>query len=163
MPLNSLIKGMSRRSKQQPIAPLAADENYWQNFISHRFGNLEAVEKVIEKRSPSPSPPDEMEVFISRVAERLAPMPAATPLPGEMERILRIREEVKRELRDLMEGRIGLGDWFTRTRRNFNLRSYELGRIIYDALEGLRSREAREMRDQWLNYLSSEMRGYGVA
>jgi hypothetical protein len=143
---------MSRRAKQQ-ITPLEPDEGYWQKFISSRFGSLESVEKVAEKRK-EPSPvSDEMRIFAERLIYALCP-PEKGYSPG-------IVREVK-SIYDVLSGTKDFEEWFTNVRRMLSLKSFQLAGVLYQCLEGLRSKEARQLQEEWRNFIASELKGYGM-
>jgi hypothetical protein len=104
----------------------------------------------------------EILTFIERVADKLT-NPKGLPLtPEQQARVDKVKEQIRKDLLDVLEGRKDLAEWFTTTRQNFNLKSYELAEIIYQSLEGLRSKEAQDLRDQWLQFIIAERRGYGL-
>jgi hypothetical protein len=145
---------MSKRTKQQ-TTPLEPDEQYWTRFISHRFGSLESVEKVAEKKSlKEPSPvSDEMRIFAERLIYALCPPEKAyAPI---------IIKTVK-TIYNVLEGTKDFAEWFTEVRQALSLKNYQLASVIYQCLEGLRSREARELQEQWRGYIQAELKGYGV-
>jgi hypothetical protein len=53
-------------------------------------------------------------------------------------------------------------EWFTNVRQMLGLKTYQLASIIYQCLEGLKSPEAKQIREDWLAYIRAEMRGYGL-
>ncbi len=144
--------------------------NYWTEFL--RKMNLvgpimeeaEEITRQAVKRPPPPSLEPDMETFINRVAEKVASAPESITLtPAEQMRLNQARQEIKNSLRDVLNGKTPLNEWFTKTRQQFNLRSYELAQIMYESLDGLKSREAKDLRDQWFQFLAAEKRGYGLA
>ena len=50
---------------------------------------------------------------------------------------------------DVFEGKTTLDKWFNKTRRDLGKHAIDLTQILYDSLEGLQSKEAREMRAQY--------------
>lgn len=107
-----------------------------------------AIEGVYEMTAAVPSEsgldPD-MVVFIRRLNEVLI------PLEGEdresRARGLKVRNQLKRELTDVFEDRAEWNDWFDRWRQNLNIHSKVFAKVIFDALEGLKSPEAQQMRE----------------
>jgi hypothetical protein len=96
----------------------------------------------------------ELKVFGERVINALcAPEKGYSPV---------IVREVK-TIYDVLEGRRDFEEWFTKVRQALSLKNYQLAKVLYDCLEGLRSQEARQLREQWYSYLASETRGYGLA
>jgi hypothetical protein len=144
---------VSKRSQKQQLTPLQADDQYWTRFISHRFGSLESAEKVAEKRrEPSPVS-DEMRIFAERLIYALCP-PEKAYAPVIVKTV--------KTIYDVLNGTKDFAEWFTEVKQTLSLKNYQLASVIYRCLEGLRSREARELRDQWYGYIQSELRGYGV-
>lgn len=107
-----------------------------------------AVEGVYEMVQAVPSEsglsPD-MVTFIIRLNDALI------PLEGEdresRARGLKVREQLRRELTDVFEDRAEWNDWFDRWRQNLNLHSKVFAKVVFDALEGLKSPEAQQMRE----------------
>ena len=64
---------------------------------------------------------------------------------------------------EVLEGKKDFTEWFAEVRQALSLKSYQLAKILYDSLEGLKSREARDLREQWYDFIVAEMRGYGVS
>lgn len=96
----------------------------------------------------------EMKIFAERVINSLLQPEKGTPNP--------LAVKNAQTIYDVLEGRKDFKEWFIETRRNFNLRSYELASIIYNALDGLRSEEAVELREQWKNFVIEEAKRYGL-
>jgi hypothetical protein len=143
---------MSRRTKQQ-ITPLQPDDQYWARFIQHRFGSLESVEKVAEKRrEPSPVS-DEMRIFAERLIYALCP-PEKAYAPVIIKTV--------KTIYNVLEGTKDFAEWFTEVKQTLSLKNYQLASVIYQCLEGLRSREARELQEQWRGFIQAELRGYGL-
>lgn len=143
---------MSKRNVRQ-LAPLQPDESYWERFISHRFGSLETVEKVVEKRKESAPVSDEMRIFAERLIYALCP-PEKAYAPVIVKTV--------KTIYDVLNGAKDFAEWFTEVKQALSLKNYQLAKVIYDCLEGLRSKEARELREQWLGYIQAELKGYGV-
>jgi len=144
---------MSRRSQKQQLTPLQADESYWQKFIFHRFGSLETVEKVAEKRREPSLVSDEMRIFAERLIYALCP-PEKAYAP--------IIVKTVKTIYDVLNGTKDFAEWFTEVKQALSLKNYQLASVIYQCLEGLRSREARELQEQWRGYIQAELKGYGV-
>ena len=147
-----------RSSRQQPqLTPVQPSESYWEEFIQRRFGSLyaETAQRIaspsIEKSKRKVE--GEMKIFAERLIYTLCP-----PEKGYAPIIVKTVKSIY----DVLEGRKDFGEWFTEVRQALSLKSYQLAQIIYQCLEGLRSREARELREQWFNFMQAEMRGYGM-
>jgi hypothetical protein len=95
----------------------------------------------------------ELKIFAERVIYTLCP-----PEKGYAPVIVK---EIKK-IYDVLEGKGDFADWFTKVRQMLSLKNYQLAKTLYDCLEGLRSEEAKQLRQEWLSYLSSEMKGYGL-
>ncbi|MEM0111354.1 MAG: hypothetical protein QXK90_01165 [Candidatus Parvarchaeota archaeon] len=153
-----------RQAFEQAQSP-ADDENWWLSFLKSK-GLISVASppplSITEHKSSSDEISPDMRTFIERVAERLTPISRYASI-DEIKRIQQIREDVKRQLANVLGGKMDLREWFTKTRQTFNLRSYELARILYESLDGLHSAEARQLRDQWFQYMVAEMKGYGLA
>jgi hypothetical protein len=63
---------------------------------------------------------------------------------------------------DVLNGTKDFAEWFTEVKQALSLKNYQLASVIYECLQGLRSKEARELRDQWYGYIQAELKGYGV-
>lgn len=131
--------------------------SYWERFLASRnlIGlvseeELEEVEtqasETIRTGTERELSPD-MFIFVYRVAERL------TPLQGLDEdsrrRALKIREQFRRELTSVFVGNEDFNDWFSRTKTQLGLHLITFTKILYECLEGLKSQDARELRDEY--------------
>lgn len=96
----------------------------------------------------------EMKVFAERVISALCP-PEKAYAPV-------IVREVK-NIYDVIEGKADFEGWFTKVRQLLSLKNYQLAKVLYDCLEGLRTREARQLREEWYSFIQAEMKGYGIA
>ena len=95
----------------------------------------------------------EMKIFAERLIYTLCP-----PEKGYAEVVVK---EVK-SIYDVLEGRKDLAEWFKNVRQLLSLKTYQLAGVIYQCLEGLKSPEARQLREEWLQYLKAELKGYGL-
>jgi hypothetical protein len=116
---------------------------------------VESVQRVAPRQAEQSesSLPGELRIFAERLIYALCP-----PDKGYAPKLV---EEV-RTIYDVLEGRRSLDEWFTSVRQMLGLKPYQLAAVIYQCLDGLRSKEARELRDQWYGYLQAELKGYGV-
>jgi hypothetical protein len=125
----------------------------------------------IRPEQPAASPPSTSPQARAEVKE------AFLPLTGELkifaERVINTlcpREQgyspvIVREVRaigEVLEGRRDFAEWFTKIRQMLSLKNYQLAKTLYDCLEGLRSQEAKELREQWGSFIQAEMKGYGL-
>lgn len=155
---------MSKRNVRQQLAPLQPDESYWQKFILHRFGSLENLENkrsIVSKAENEGGKLDrDMEIFAYRLAERL------TPLDGldfeARQRALKVREQYRRQLERVLMGYESFEDWFSRTRTERGLHFVDFAQMIYESLQGLTSREARALREQYAEFLLKLKSAYSV-
>lgn len=84
--------------------------------------------------------------FVRKVSEILTPLKGYEDDRGFVARALKVRNQFKQELTDVFEGRKKFQEWYDSTRTSLGMRDDQMDRVIYDALEGLRSPEAVEMR-----------------
>ena len=101
-------------------------------------------EMVAAVPSESGLHPD-MVVFVRRVVETLAPIKEGDEREI-INRVLKVRNQFKRELTHVFEGKKKFQEWYDGTRTSLGMRDDQMDRVIYDALEGLSSPEAIEMR-----------------
>lgn len=95
-----------------------------------------------------PNADQELTVFINRVAQKL--MPIYNDYDIKMKNTLMAnRTKIVKELNAVFEGKDSLDRWFTRTRRNYGKHAIDMTKILYDSLNGLRSTEARQLRNQY--------------
>ncbi len=132
---------------QCPTSELYFKSPYTQGLLASSL-NMEVVSESSQpviSSSPQSLNPD-MTIFVNQVVERL------TPLDGldrdARYRALKIRVQERQELTDVLNGKTKMTDWFTKARREANIKEYELVQILYECLEGLRSEEARELKKQ---------------
>lgn len=81
--------------------------------------------------------PAEMKLFIERVAAKL--------MPGDS----RQREKIQQGLEDCMLGKRTFNDWFNNTGVDCGIQSYNLLKILREALDGLTSPQANELRKEY--------------
>jgi len=84
--------------------------------------------------------------FVRRVAEALTPLKGYENDRGFVTRALKVRNQFKQELTDVLEGKRELLDWYDKTRTALGKHHTEMDKILYDALEGLRDPETVELR-----------------
>ena len=108
-----------------------------------------AVEGVYEMVAAAPSEsglhPD-MVKFVRRLSEILTPLKGYEDDRGFVTRALKVRSQFKQELTDVFMGKRKLQEWYDSTRTSLGMRDDQMDKVIYDALEGLSSPEAIEMR-----------------
>ena len=131
--------------------------DYWTEALT-KLGLLSPITEEATQTSATPEEAKqtvtgEMKIFAERLIYTLCP-----PEKGYAPIIVKTVKSIY----DVLEGRKDFGEWFTQVRQALSLKSYQLAQIIYQCLEGLRSREARELREQWFNFMQAEMKGYGL-
>lgn len=102
----------------------------------------EVTAQIIE---PEVTP--DQSTFINRIVEKLA---STTGLTGEAkDRALKVQEQFRRELTGVFKGEKDFNNWFDEKRTQLGLHTYTLTNIIYDSLAGLKSPEAKSLREQY--------------
>ena len=135
------------------------DENWWLSTLKNIYGlDVQRLKQgeTITTRETTPAGhkvEGELKIFAERLIYALCP-----PDRGYASALV---QKVK-SIYDVLEGRKDFAEWFTEVRQALSLKSYQLAAVIYQCLDGLRSREARELRDQWFGFMQAELRGYGV-
>jgi hypothetical protein len=142
-----------RRRRNSASIPI----DYWTEALT-KLGLLSPITEEVTQASATPEEAKptitgEMKIFAERLIYSLCP-----PEKGYAPIIVKTVKSIY----DVLEGRKDFGEWFTQVRQALSLKSFQLAQIIYQCLEGLRSREARELREQWFNFIQAELRGYGV-
>jgi hypothetical protein len=95
----------------------------------------------------------EMKIFAERLIYTLCP-------PDKKYADIIVREV--KSIYDVLEGKKDFMEWFTKVRQMFSLKTYQLAGIIYQCLDGLKSPEAKQLQQEWYEYLRAELRGYGL-
>lgn len=104
------------------------------------------IKKTEEELKP------DMVTFISRVAEKLAP---TTGLDKEAEsRALKVQEQIRKDLANVFLGKSKYEEWFNQTKTQHGLHVYTFTKLLYDALEGLNSSEAKSLQTDYNQALS---------
>jgi hypothetical protein len=106
-----------------------------------------------------PSADRELTVFINRVAQKLMPIYNDYDIKTK-NLLMKNRAQIIKELNNVFDGKEPLEKWFTRTRRTYGKHTIDLTKILYDSLEGLKSKEAREMRQQYEQALQTIQNQY---
>jgi hypothetical protein len=162
-----MSKSRSRRGRRTVPAssdsPSSGSGDYWEDFL--RIKGLRGMVPAEELYSygysggsgpaagAGAAPSGELRIFAERLIYALCP-----PEKGYAPLIVK---EVK-SIYDVLAGRKDFSEWFKNVRQMLSLKGYQLASVIYDCLEGLRSKEARELRDQWFGYIQAELKGYGL-
>lgn len=109
-----------------------------------------------------PDADHDLRVFINRVGEKVVPI-HADYTPAIKKSLTYTRSRVKKELAAVFGGKQTFDKWFTKTRRDLAIHQIDLTQILYDSLEGLQSREARDMRKQYEQALLAIKASYNPA
>ena len=80
--------------------------------------------------------------------------------PQIKQQLFRNQAKIRQELNSVFEGKMSLDKWFNKTRRDLGKHAIDLTQILYDALEGLQSKEAREMRANYAQALAAVQQQY---
>ena len=96
------------------------------------------------KTSFAPAVKGDMKVFAERVIATLCP-----PEQGYSPVVVK---EV-RKIYDVLEEKEDFAEWFTKVRQMLSLKNYQLAKTLYDSLEGLKSQEAKELKEQWYSFV----------
>lgn len=147
--------------------PKKVTTNYWANFL--RSKNLIGVvtadmEAPAAASQPARSPPSidpDMETFITRVVETLIPVHADYSAQAKAS-LLANRKKYREGLLNVLNGRGSLERWFNRTRNELGLHAITLTKILYESLKGLRNKDARMLRAQFGETLSTMSQIYQV-
>ena len=89
----------------------------------------------------------DMVAFINRVAEALTPIAGYEGDRAFVSRALKVRNQFKRELVEVFEGKRKFQDWYNSTRTGLGKNEREMDEIIYEALSGLSDPDAVSMRE----------------
>ena len=100
----------------------------------------------------------ELEIFISRVAERLAPIEGLDAQAST--RALRVQRQFHRELTDVLSGKQNFDKWFNETAVTLGLHTLTFIEILRQCLEGLQSQEVKKLRIEYDEYLNKLQRAY---
>ena len=119
-----------------------------------------AAEGVYEMASSVPSKQglsSDMVTFINRIIEGIAPLKG---LDREATtRALKVRGEFNRELTRILEGEGDFDEWYTRTASDLGINDRIMTKILFDALEGLKSPEAKNLREVYGKIMQRSMFG----
>jgi hypothetical protein len=153
---------MPRRKKAVIETTPIVTGNYWDDVLiklGYRLPYLPLEQLELQPTQQASQTPtsssmhDEMRIFAERLIYALCP-----PDKGYASKIV---QEVK-SIYDVLEGRKDFDEWFRNVRQMLSLKPYQLAAVIYQCLEGLKSKEAKELKDQWYSYLQTELKGYGL-
>ena len=120
---------------------------------------------LLSKFTPKAMPieiPDadkDLETFIQRVVDKLVPIHADYS-PANKKALTETRTKIQGEIEAVFNGKQTLEKWFIKTRKMLGIHQIDFTKILYDSLEGLRSKEAREMRTQYAEALTTLQQSY---
>jgi len=145
--------------KKINATPLQPSPEYWSQFLeSQGLSGLPSQSKL--KTSPfnkketfQPTVEGSAELtsdqwrFIHRVAEALVPISGYSP--DIKKKLIRTREIYRKGLEDVFKEKRDFKEWFIDTRRKCAMQEVELMAVLHECLQGLQSKEARELREQF--------------
>jgi hypothetical protein len=141
-------------------APTVTAENYWDDILvklGYKLPYLPLEQVTVQAtQQPIPAKPsmsDDMRIFAERLIYALCP-PEKAYAPVIVKTV--------KTIYDVLNGAKDFTAWFTEVKQALSLKNYQLASVIYECLEGLRSKEAKELREQWYGYIQAELKGYGV-
>jgi len=105
-----------------------------------------------------PDTDKELEIFISRVAERLAPTEGLDAQATA--RALRVQQQFRKELNSVFSGRQNFDKWFNKTAVSLGIHTLTFIEILRQCLEGLQSQEAKRLRKEYDEYLNRLQHAY---
>jgi len=93
----------------------------------------------------------DMTTFITRLAQNLAPTEGLSE--DAVPRALKVQERYRKELRNVFLGKEDFNKWFDKTRTERGLHMLTFTKMIHDCLTGLKSPEAKSMREEYAQAL----------
>lgn len=96
----------------------------------------------------------DMSLFVRRVAEALTPIKGYEGDRGFVTRALRVRQQFRNDLTDMLNGKRTFQEWYDSTRSGLGKSERDMDEIIYNALEGLSEPEAIDMRNMFEHKLT---------
>jgi len=115
--------------------------------------------RAVEAGSPEPVVENDIQLFIDRVTQRVVPIHEDYN-PDVKRKLQAVRQRYRKELVDVFNGKNSLKKWFNRTRRDMGLHQIDLTRILYESLKGLKSSEARDLRNHYAQTLQTMVSTY---
>jgi len=144
MPRKSVLR---KSGDHRPVT--APSERYWHDFLRtlNLVGLVPSAELETPRREEHEGIEQGMQTWAYRVAERL------TPLDGLSEegrgKALKVREQFRKEILDVLLGREDYNAWFDRTRTKLGLHMITFIKMLYECLEGLRGEGAKSLRAEY--------------
>jgi hypothetical protein len=93
--------------------------------------------------------PTDMRIYINRVAEALTPLKGHEEDRAFVARALKVRSQFRRELTEIFEGKGDFDKWYNETASNLGIQDKVMAKMMFDSLEGLKSPEAKQLRDMY--------------
>ena len=154
---------MRRSSKKSASPPIdytsASSDEFWALFLKSQdlpylpsFKTTASTPVAKEESELS----EEQKTLIDRVVAKIT----SSPTDPSLKAPLHIREKFRRELTEVFLGKRNFNDWFEQTRKDLNIHMYDLARAFYDSLEGLKSPEARKLREEYFALLQQIAKAY---
>jgi len=160
------------RKRQPTSKPITPTPDYWISFletqnllgpISESVENANATQTQQQYLSKEPELPTQLHPdmieWAHRVAEALVPLEKVFA-PEDRKIQIQKRQQLRTELRNALIGKTDFNKWFDETKTRFSIRLPEYVKIFYESLEGLHSREAEELRQQYGEWLERVNREY---
>lgn len=141
-PLQRDSSGLLKCSICGLLYPRGQNKPLLKNYVKTQITPQEKIVEIDQDQT----------TFINRVCERLIPI-ADDYLPDTRKKLLAVQEECRRELIKVFNGKEPIEKWFNRTRTNLGLHTIDLTKILYTSLEGLKSEEAKALRNQYAQAL----------
>jgi len=95
-------------------------------------------------------------VFIDRVSQKLTPLQGLSATARG--RALKIREQFRKELTNVFLGKQDYSKWYDETRSKLALHNTTFMQLLYECLEGLKSTECQNLRQEYENALRAMQR-----
>jgi len=147
-PLSTIVEGELMRC---PV-----DKLYYHIRPKRRITSLTALPKAEVTTESSFGLSQEQLVFIDRVSQKLTPLQGLNPTGRA--RALKIREQFRKELTNVFLGKQDFNKWYDETRTKLGLHNTTFMQLLYECLEGLKSTECQQLRQEYENALRQMQR-----
>ena len=136
--------------------PKTVQRDYWSRFLHARnlVGPIMEETRAVEAGSPEPVVENDIQLFIDRVTQRVVPIHEDYN-PNVKRKLQAVRQRYRKELTNVFNGKTSLKKWFNQTRRDIGLHQIDLTRILYESLKGLKSSEAKALRNHYAQTLQT--------
>jgi len=147
-PLISVVEGELMRC---PV-----DGLYHHERPKRTIASLKALPKAEVTTESSFGLSEDQLVFIDRVSQKLTPLQGLNPTARA--RALKIREQFRKELTNVFLGKQEFTKWYDQTRTKLGLHNTTFMQLLYECLEGLKSTECQNLRQEYENALRQMQR-----